>query len=139
MGSKSPASSEGAFEVLGPECTAFIVATGLLMLCSLQMLYSATDSTVGKICTAFSKGVTSSKRDVCCMRWFQSEIVILPFLITEECYEKELVLDFVHPDELLGLKAQYNQKSGMYYFLNLRAYFYLLWYILADPSQQEVD
>ena len=74
MGSKPPACSEEAFEVLGPEHTAFIVAAGLLVLCSLLVLYCVTDLTIGKGCAAFSKSVTSSEQGVHYMRQYQSEI-----------------------------------------------------------------
>ena len=74
MGSKPPVCSEEAFETLGPECTAFIVAAGLLMLCSLLVLYCATDLTIGKGCTALSKSVISSEQGVHYMRQYQSEI-----------------------------------------------------------------
>ena len=88
------------------------------------MLYSTIDSTAGKRWTALTKHVTSFKLEgVYCIKWFQSEIVVLPSLSRSKISRKEPVLDYVQTDALFSLKLQHDQKNGMYDSTNLTIHF----------------
>lgn len=76
---------------------------------------------------SINKLVTSFKLEgVCCIKWFQSEIVVLPSLSRGKISWKEPVLGYVQTDALFGLKLQHDQKNGMYYIPNLTIHFYLI-------------